>query len=497
MAVVTAFTEAEERVDRMRRRVGMWLGPLLFLAVLAAPTGLQPAAHRLAAVMALVMTWWIAEPVPLPVTALIGPALAVLLGVTRARDAFSPFGDPVIFVFLGSFLLAEALQVHGLDRRIALAVLAVPGAARSPTRIRLAVALVTVGISMWISNTATAAMMLPIALGLVRALDAAGARESPRGILLLVAIGASLGGMATPVGTPPNLIALGFLEQAGHTLDFLRFMAIGVPLSLTLTAATLLVVRGLVPQAPGGTAGSATDVGAWVRRERAALPPWGPGQWACGVAFALAVVLWLVPGVITLLGAAPGTRPRLVADRLEESVVALAAAGLLFLWPVGERRALTWQEAVRVDWGTLLLFGGGLSLGKMLFDSGLAGVVGRGVVEATGVTSLWALTALVLATTIVLTELASNTATVSMLAPLVLALSRELGVPPLPPLLAACFGASMGFMFPVGTPPNAIVYGTGLIPITSMMRVGVVVDVLGFFVIFAVLRLLCPLLGMA
>jgi sodium-dependent dicarboxylate transporter 2/3/5 len=201
--------------------------------------------------------------------------------------------------------------------------------------------------------------------------------------------------------------------------------------------------------------------------------------------------------VITLLGAAPGTLPRLLADRLEESVVALAAAGLLFLWPVGERRALTWQEAVRVDWGTLLLFGGGLSLGKMLFDSGLAGVIGRGVVEATGVTSLWALTALVLATTIVLTELASNTATVSMLAPLVLALSRELGVPPLPPLLAACFGASMGFMFPVGTPPNAIVYGTGLIPITSMMRVGVVVDVLGFFVIFAVLRLLCPLLGMA
>ncbi|HVR72516.1 MAG TPA: DASS family sodium-coupled anion symporter [Vicinamibacteria bacterium] len=493
MAVVTTFSEREERADRLRRGVGLWLGPALFLAVLLSPTGLPDAPHRMAAVMALVMTWWITEPVPLPVTALLGPALAVLLGVARVRDAFSPFGDPVIFLFLGSFLVAEALRVHGLDRRIALAVLGVRSVSRSPARIRIAVALVTAAISMWISNTATAAMMLPIALGLVRALAAAGSRESPRGILLLLAIGASLGGMATPVGSPPNLIALGFLERAGHPLDFLRFMAIGVPLSLVLTAVTLVSVRGLVAQPAAGPA----DVTAWVARERGSLPRWGAGQWACAAAFAAAVTLWLLPGAVTALGADEGTWPRLVADRLEESVVALFAAAALFLWPVGRRRALTWEEAVRVDWGTLLLFGGGLSLGKMLFDTGLAGVVGRGVVEATGVTTLWGLTALVLATTIVLTELASNTATVSMLAPLVLALTQELGLPPHPPLLAACFGASMGFMFPVGTPPNAVVYGTGLIPITAMMRVGVVVDLLGFFVIFAMLRLLCPLLGMA
>ena len=492
MAPVTPFSEREERVDRARRRVGLWLGPAAFLLVLLAPTGLEPAAHRLAAVMALVITWWVTEPVPLPATAFLGPALAVLLGVTRARDAFAPFGDPVIFVFLGSFLIAEALQVHGLDRRIALGVLGLRSVARTPGRIRVAVALVTAALSMWISNTATAAMMLPIVLGLVRALQAAGSTESPRALLLIGAIAASLGGVATPVGTPPNLIALGFLEQAGLSIDFLRFMAIGVPLSFALTAVTLLVIRHLRPRASG-----AADVAAWVERERRALPPWGPGQWACAVAFATAVVLWLTPGVVTLAGAAAGSWPRLLADRLEESVVALAAAALLFLWPVGDRRALTWAEAVRVDWGTLLLFGGGLSLGKMMFDTGLAGVVGQGVVQATGVTSLWGLTALVLVTTIVLTEFASNVAAVSMLGPLVLALTREAGVAPLPPLLAACFGASMGFMFPVGTPPNAIVYGTGLIPITAMMRVGVVVDVLSFFVIFAVLRLLCPLLGLA
>ena len=492
MASVTTFSEQEERVDRARRRVGLWLGPAAFLLVLALPTGLEPPAHRLAAVMALVITWWVTEPIPLPATALVGPALAALLGVTRAREAFAPFGDPVIFVFLGSFLIAEALHVHGVDRRIALAVLSRAFLASTPGRIRIAVALVTAGVSMWISNTATAAMMLPIALGLVRALQAAGSSESPRGVLLIVAIAASLGGVATPVGTPPNLIALGFLEQAGFSLDFFRFMAVGVPLSLALTAVMLLVVRYLVPRASG-----AADVAGWVERERRAQPPWGAGQWACAVAFVTAVVLWVTPGVVTLAGAGPGTWARLLADRLEESVVALAAAALLFLWPVGDRRALTWAEAVRVDWGTLLLFGGGLSLGKMMFDTGLAGVLGRGVVQATGVTSLWGLTALVLATSIVLTEFASNVASVSMLGPLVLALTREAGVAPLPPLLAACFGASMGFMFPVGTPPNAIVYGTGLIPITAMMRVGVVVDVLSFFVIFLTLRLLCPLLGLA
>jgi sodium-dependent dicarboxylate transporter 2/3/5 len=212
------------------------------------------------------------------------------------------------------------------------------------------------------------------------------------------------------------------------------------------------------------------------------------------VAFALAIVFWIGPGVLSLVAGTDGRTA--VAGRLEESVVAIAAAGLLFLWPVGDRRALTWEDGKRIDWGTLLLFGGGLSLGKMMFDTGLAAFVGRGAVAATGVGTLWGLTALALATTIVLTEIASNTATVTMLAPLVIALASEMGVPVVPPLLAVAFGASMGFMFPVGTPPNAIVYGTGLVPLTSMMRIGVMVDLLGFFVILGVLRVLCPLLGL-
>jgi solute carrier family 13 (sodium-dependent dicarboxylate transporter), member 2/3/5 len=480
--------EAASALDSTRSRVALWLGPLAFLIILALPSALAPGAHRLAAVMALVMIFWIGEPVPLPVTSLMGPVLAVLLGVSGARDAFAPFGDPVIFLFLGSFLLAEALRVHGLDRRIALAILAARGVAASPVRLRIAVAVVTAGISMWISNTATAAMMLPIALGLVRALAAAGSTESPRALLLIVGMAASLGGMATPVGTPPNMIALGVLErQGGRTLGFLPFMSIGVPLSLALLSITLAAVRWLVPRPAVGA-----DVSAYVEAERRALAPWAAGQWACAVAFALAITFWIGPGIVSLFAGDAGGKGR----GIEESVVAVGAAVLLFLWPVGDRKALTWEDGKRIDWGTLLLFGGGLSLGKMMFDSGLAASVGRAAVDATGVTTLWGLTALALATTIVLTEIASNTATVTMLAPLVLALAGEMGVPVVPPVLAVAFGASMGFMFPVGTPPNAIVYGTGLVPLTAMMRIGVMVDILGFFVILAALRVLCPLLGL-
>lgn len=488
----TDGADAAGAFDATRRRIALWLGPIAFLVILAAPTSLAPGAQRLAAVMALVMVFWIGEPVPLPVTSLLGPALAVLLGVAGAREAFAPFGDPVIFLFLGSFLLAEALRVHGLDRRIALAILALPGVAASPVRLRIAVALVTAGISMWISNTATAAMMLPIALGLVRALAAAGSTESPRALLLIVGMAASLGGIATPVGTPPNLIALGVLErQTGRSIGFLPFMAIGVPLSLALLSVTLAAVRWLVPRPA-----VAADVSGHVAAERRALGPWGAGQWACAVAFALAVAFWVGPGILALFAGAFGAGTRAASGRLEESVVAIAAAGLLFLWPVGGRSALTWEDGKRVDWGTLLLFGGGLSLGKMMFDTGLAAFFGRTAVAATGVSTLWGLTALALATTIVLTEIASNTATVTMLAPLVLALAGEMGVPVVPPLLAVAFGASMGFMFPVGTPPNALVYGTGLVPLTSMMRIGVMVDILGFVVILGVLRALCPLLGL-
>jgi sodium-dependent dicarboxylate transporter 2/3/5 len=491
-ADLEVLSESEQRFDRARRRVGLWLGPILFGAVLLSPSALPPQAHRLAAVLALVIIYWISEALPLPVTALLGPTVAVALGVAPAREAFTPFGDPVLFLFLGSFVLAQALHVHGLDRRIALRILALRGAAASPYRIRLAVALTTGLISMWISNTATAAMMLPVALGLVTALAAAGSHEKPRALLLLVGLSASLGGLATPVGTPPNLITLGFLERlTGREVHFLQFMLLGTPLFLILTGVALLLVRLAAPVAAGGG-----EVAGYVAQQRSTLPPWGAGQRACAVAFGFAVTLWLLPGGVGLLRLPPEALLSRLTRNLDESIVALFAAVVLFLWPAGERRALTWAEATRIDWGTLLLFGGGLSLGKLMFDTKLAEVLGRGTLVLTGVESLWGLTALAIAVAIVLSELMSNTAAASMLVPLVIALAQELGVPSVPPALGVCFGASMSSVLPISTPPNAIVYGTGLVPLPFMMRVGVLLDLTSFFVILGVLRLLCPLLGL-
>jgi sodium-dependent dicarboxylate transporter 2/3/5 len=489
------LSDSEEGSGHVRRTIGLWLGPVVFFGLLLSPLDLPVPAHRLAAIAGLMMVWWITEALPLAATALLGPALAVALGIASPRDAFAPFGDSVIFLFLGSFLLAEALRVHGLDKRIALWVLTRPGAAASPARARMVVGLVAAAISMWINNTATAAMMLPIALGLVRALMAAGSRESPRGTILVVGIAASLGGIATPVGTAPNLIALGFLERMGErSISFLQFMAIGFPLSLVLLGVTFLVLRLLSPGS-----GTAKDPAIYVAvaREASGQPAWNAAQTACSLAFGLAVAGWLVPGFVTLWDPEGATLAGRLASRFDESIVAILAAALLFAWPAGGRRVLTWEEGARIDWGTLLLFGGGLAMGKLAFDTGLAVSLSRTAIALTGVDSLWELTALALGTTILLTEVASNTATVSMMAPVVLAVSKELGVPVAPPLLAVCFGASMGFMFPMGTPPNAMVYGTGLVPLTAMMRVGIAVDILSFLVILGALRLLCPLLGFA
>ena len=248
-----AYTAAEERFNRRRRTIGLVLGPLLFAAVLALPMpALSPASHRLAAVLALVVVYCVTEAVPMAVTAVAGPVLAVLLQVAPARQVFAPFADPIIFLFIGSFMLAEAMFVHGLDRRVAFTALSLRWVGRTPFRVVLAFGAVATVLSMWISNTATAAMMLPIGMSVVTHLRTAG-RNSTHDVerfalamMLMTAYGASVGGMATPVGTPPNLIGIALFERAtGTHISFFRWMILGVPLPavmFTLLAGCLSLV---------------------------------------------------------------------------------------------------------------------------------------------------------------------------------------------------------------------------------------------------------------
>ncbi|MES2304539.1 MAG: DASS family sodium-coupled anion symporter [Gemmatimonadota bacterium] len=497
--VSLAFSLGEARFDRLRRRAGFVLAPTAALAVaLAELPSLTPEAHRLASVMIAVVIFWVCESLPMPVTALLGASLCVVLNVAPAKAVFAPFADPLMFLFIGSFILAQAIFHHGLDRRMAFAVLSRRWIGASPARILLGFGAVTAAISGWISNTATTAMMFGIGLSILRVLyqkkDGEPSVLNPMwacGLMLMTSFAASIGGLATPVGTPPNVIGLGFIRgQLGVEIPFFSWMLVGIPTVLILFAVLFVLINFLSPAGvrvlPGGR-----EV---VEAGRAALGPWTRGQRSTRLAFGVTVALWVLPGVLAVVLGDRHPTTLAVAARLPEGVVAILGAILLFLLP-GEAggRAITWREATKIDWGVVLLYGGGFALGTLAFQTGLAEVIGR---SATSLLPSGPFGLLCAATivAVLLSETTSNTASANMVVPVVIAIARAAHVDPLLPALGATMGASLGFMLPVSTPCNAIVYGSGVVPLSMMMRAGLILDVIGTAVIIGAVSLLGPLL---
>jgi len=499
VGAVETFSPAEEQFNRRRRTVGLFLAPAVFLIVLFAPLSLPILAHRMAAVMALVITLWLTEALPLAITAILGPCLAVVLGITTGRAALAPFADPIIFLFLGGFMLAQAMFVHGVDRRIAYGALALRGVGSSAFRILVVYGAVCTAISMWISNTATTAMMFPIGLSILAHLsrtspDREKVRRYALAMMLITSFGPSIGGMGTPVGTPPNLIGIGMLQKiVGVEVSFFSWMAIGVPIVMMLfvylvTQFYFTSVRGF------DVAEGSTEL---VHRELERLGKQTVGQRNVLIAFGITILLWIAPGLFAIAGADQSAFARGYAAHMPEGVAAMIGASLLFILPVDwrERRfTLTWDEAVKIDWGITLLYGGGLALGEMTFSTGLAQAIGEGVTGWLPSQSPLALTLLFTGAAIVVSEAASNTASANMIVPIAIAVSQAAGVRPIEPVLGATLGASMGFMMPVSTAPNAIVYSSGYVPIGKMMRHGVFLDVAAFFIIVATVMLLGPIL---
>lgn len=507
----------EEQFERWRKVSGVFLAPAAFAITYLLCTGLTPEGRRLAAILAGVGMMWVCEVVPLPVTALFGAAMCVILRVSDARTVLGYFGDPIIFVFIGSFMIARAMSFHRLDRRMALYFLSIPAIGSTPAGMLAGLGIVTAFLSMWVSNTATTAMMIPIGLGMLGAIhrlrvqrgEAAGemnARTWPfaTGMMLMVAYGASIGGIGTPVGSPPNLIAIGLIRRSiGIDISFFQWMLLCVPL-LLLMGVTLFVILYLLHRDPAARRSTVNgrDVLAYIHEERRNLGPWTRGQINTLIAFGVAVTLWVTPGVLALpmfkdIGWAAALATWFKAA-MPESIAALLAAIVLFVLPTKLSQGkftLDWHEAQKIDWGTILLFGGGLALGTLMFDTKVAEAMGKSLTGQIGASTLWTLTAVSIVLGIVLSEATSNTAAANMVIPVIIAISTSAGIDPLPPALGACLGASYGFMLPVSTPPNAIAYGSGLVPLARMMRAGIVFDVIGFFVIFAGLRLLYPLLS--
>jgi len=490
----------EERFEWWRQTLGLFLGPLILLILYLNPVpSLTREGQRLTAILGLVITYWISEAIPIPVTALLGAGLCVILEVAPAKTVLAPFADPIVFLFIGSFIIARAMSLHRLDQRFAFYILSLRGIGDRPSRIIIACGGIVAIISMWISNTAATAIMLPICIGIIRAMERLLPSSDGRyksGLLLMISYGASIGGIATPVGSPPNLITMGMIESLAHyRITFFQWMSFGIPLLILMFIALSLILRLLYPppedifsKSPELIENMRDEVGVWSRGEIYTL-----------ISFCTAVLLWISPGIVLTLSGSESGIYRIVKNTLDEGIVALLAAAILFVMPVdwGKRTfAMTWDQAVKIDWGTIMLFGGGLSLGKLMFDTGLAKVIGEFLVEAGGVEGLWGITALSIIIGIVVSETTSNTASASMVVPVVIAISQVAGTSPVPPALGACLGASFGFMLPVSTPPNAIVYGSGMIPILSMVRAGIIFDITGFIVIWSGLRILCPLLGL-
>ncbi len=493
------ISEGEERFERARRTAGFVLAPLVFTALLAAPLGVEAPAHRLAAIAGAVIVLWVCESLPMAVTALLGPMMAVFLQVAPARQVFAPFADPIIFLFIGGFIIAEAMFVHRLDRRVAYTALSSPLVGSSAVRALVIYGAVATLLSMWISNVATTAMMFPIGLAIAAQLSGSegggpAAKRFGLAMMLITSFGASVGGLATPVGTPPNLIGMGFIERVGgRQIDFLEWVALGLPATVFLfgVVATLFAwtcARGL-RLAPGGTAAIAAEL----RK----LGPLTPGERNVLVAFLLTATLWVLPGVLALAGLGASPVATYLQASVPEPVAAMLGATLLFILPVSWTKrqfTLTWDQAVRIDWGIILLYGGGLSLGELAFSTGLATAIGEGLTAWSPAPTTFSLTVLFTAVAIVLSETTSNTASANMIVPVAIAVSVAGGVDPLAPALAATLGASMGFMMPISTPPNAVVYGSGLIPLTAMMRYGAVLDVVGFVTIVTLVTVLVPVI---
>lgn len=462
-------------------------------------------ATTLAWILAGVVVLWVTEALPLPISALLAAAACVIGGVAPAADVFRPFSQPLVFLFIGSFILAEAIRIHRLDRRLAFAVLALPMVGESPLRIMLAVAAISGVVSGFISNTATTAMMVAIVVGMLDAITEAGDRSGRQpapafatGLLLCVAFAASIGGLATPIGTPPNVIGLAFIDQQLDVqISFFEWCLVGGPVALCLISVATLLLAAAFPAGVPRIEGMSR----LVADQRRQLGAWTVAQRSTALAFAITVVLWVTPGLLALLLGATHPLSQWFREHIPEGVAAIIGAIFLFVLPgnhsdrdIHYPRVLTWQQAAGIDWGIILLYGGGMALGSLAFQTGLAEAIGTGLTSWLPTTGSgnWLLVVAASVVAVFTSEFTSNTASANMVVPVAIALAVAAGGDPLVTAIAATLAASLGFMMPVSTPCNAIVYGTGRVPLRAMMKAGVLLDIVGAAIITVVVLTIAP-----
>ncbi len=480
----------------LRQKIGFFAGPALAILVglLPASNGLSESGVKVAAIATLMVIWWITEAVPIPATALLPIVLFPGFGVMSAKDSCAPYAHHLIFLFMGGFMIAIAMEKWNLHRRIALHTIRFVGF--SSNRIILGFMIATAFLSMWISNTATTMMMVPIALAVLTAAiefinnsDQLDIDTRPThfkfglALMLGIAYAASIGGVATIIGTPPNTILVGFIEQTYHTpVSFLQWMLFGIPLSVIMLFITwYYLVKIAAPpeikELPGGREvldSEMEKLGKMSKAERYVL-----------IIFAIVVFLWISHGIIPY-------GPKTIKD----STIAMGGAVVLFMIPVDWKKGifvLDWKSATRIPWDVIFLFGGGLALAKGFEVSGLSKWIGMQLVSLQSF-HLILIILFVVILSIVLTEVTSNTATAAMLIPVVAGVAMAIHVHPFILIMAATIAASLAFMLPVATPPNAIVFGTRYMTIPQMAKIGLILDAFMTILVTLMIRYILPLI---
>lgn len=478
----------------MKRVLGIIAGisafVILYLLPLDPATVPPAAARAVAAVTVLMVIWWLTEAIPIPATALVPLVAFPLLGILSPAQAAAPYADKIIFLFMGGFIIAMSMQRWGLHRRIALNIIRVMGT--SPRRLIFGFMVATAFLSMWISNTATAMMMVPIAIAIIATilpehtvrLDQMSReqRDFSECIVISIAHAATIGGIATIIGTPPNGIFIAEMEAlfpAAPAVDFFTWMKFGVPLAaIYLPLAWFWLTRGPYRGMPR-TISRGKDV---IDEELTALGPMGRGERWTLLVFCLTAAAWIFAHTKVIAGVTvPGLD--VIFPGIHDSTIAIFGALLLFLLPVNLREGaftMNWEWARKIPWGILILFGGGICLSVAFLESGLAEVI------VDNLTIFHALPVIVLVLVLgigisLITEVTSNTAMAAVIMPVMAVTAVSVGIHPYLLMLTAAISTSFAFMLPVATPPNAVAYGSGYITIKDMIRGGWVLNFMGIF----------------
>ncbi len=491
----------------LRQKTGLLLGPIIFFLILAlpAPYGMSEAAHRTSAVTALMAIWWLSEAVNISVTALLPIVLFPLLGIKNVRETTAAYGDSNIYLFFGGFLIAAALEKCKLHLRIAYAIITVIG--RNPRQIVLGFMISAAFLSMWISNTATTLMMLPIGIAAtiavtdIKTLDKNTARVFGTVLMLSIAYSANIGGIATLIGTPPNIIFRASAESLYPELPeigFLKWMLIGIPVTLLMLPIIWLMLTRVIFKISGTSIESARET---LIRKRSQLGLMRYEEKMTLFVFLLTAAGWIFRSDIVLGSlTVPGwsglfSHPEYIND----ATVAVAGALMLFVIPVDRRFSgflLDWKHAKKIPWGILILFGGGIALASGFISSGLSEWMGTNLKWLQGLPT-WLFIFIIAILVSFLTEITSNTATTSIFMPIMGSLAVGLGFHPYLLMLPAVMSASCAFMLPVATPPNAIVFSSGKIDMLEMARTGFVLNIIGAVIITLVVYFIAiPLFGM-